>query len=312
MGVEKVLNVALIGIGYWGKNLLRILQEIGVKVHTVDKTLRATYRDVRDLPLAVIDAAVVATPPDTHFKIADFLLDYQIPVLIEKPMTTDSKSARILINKAKRKKAILFAGHTFIYNPALRILKEQITKPEFGKILYIDSTRQNLGLFNPKSDVIWDLAPHDFSIILNIMDRMPKRVFCKAYKHLTSQADTAEIMLDFGGCQSFSHLSWLYPVKTRRLTIIGEKQMAVWDDVDNVNKIWIYDKGVALQPFSNFGEFQTAYRSGETRIIPVPNEEPLRLEVSHFLDYAVSGVQPLTPGEDGLKVVKLIEKCHGQ
>ena len=310
MDSKKVLNVALIGIGYWGKNLYRILQDLGMKVFVVDKELNATYRDVRDLPLAVIDAAIIATPPETHYEVANFLLNTQIPVFIEKPMTTDSKSAKALISKAKRKKAILFAGHTFIYNPALRILKEQIEKPEFGKILYIDSTRQNLGLFNPHSDVIWDLAPHDFSIILNIVDRMPKKIYAKSYKHITNQADTAEIIFDFGDFQSFSHLSWLYPQKVRRFTVVGENQMAIWDDVDTVNKIWIYDKGAALQPFDNFGEFQTSYRSGDTRIIQVPNEEPLRLEVRHFLNCAVSGVKPLTPGEDGLKVVELIEKCH--
>ncbi|GAH23090.1 unnamed protein product, partial [marine sediment metagenome] len=111
----------------------------------------------------------------------------------------------------------IFVGHTFIYNPALPVLKQQIEKPEFGKILYIESARQNLGLFNSKSDVLWDLAPHDFSIIIDILGRMPKKVSCKAYKHLTNQADTAEVILDFGDCQSFSHLSWLYPTKIRKL-----------------------------------------------------------------------------------------------
>lgn len=310
MGAKKVLTVALIGVGYWGKNLLRVLRDLHAEVITVDGVGRADYRGVGDLPLHEMDAAVVATPPHTHFEIANFLLDHKIPLFVEKPLTISSESAKALVDKAEAKKTVLCVGHTFIYNPALQILKNEIANPDFGKIMYIESTRQNLGLFSAQSDVLWDLAPHDFSIILNIIGKPPLRISAKSYKHFTDFADTAEVVMEFDGCQTFSHLSWIYPIKVRRLTVIGEHRMVMWDDVDNVNKIWVFDKGAAFQPSGNFGEFQTSYRSGETRIIPVPNEEPLRLEMGHFLNCVASGETPLTSGEDGLRVVRLIEKCH--
>jgi predicted dehydrogenase len=299
------LRVGVIGYGYWGPNLTRNFYEIpsanlvavaDLKEERLKQALSkypqiiATqdYKELFDLGL---DAVVVSTPPATHHQIARECLEHDLHVLVEKPMTLKSQDAEDLIQLADSKGLTLMVGHTFRYNSAVFALKKLIESGELGKIYYLDAARLNLGLFQRDSNVLWDLAPHDISILLYLLDQNPISVSAQAMSSISEGIyDVAYINLIFpDNIPAYIHVSWLDPCKVRRITAVGSKKMAVFNDVESEQKIKIYDKGVDAPSYTNgFAEFQWSYRTGDILIPKIRFVEPLRQECQIFLERCLS------------------------
>jgi predicted dehydrogenase len=324
--MEK-LKIGVIGCGYWGPNLIRNFIEIPdsdmVAVADLDiarlEFIQSRFpqvsitRDYHDLFSMGLDAIVVATPPATHFDIARDCLENDLHVLVEKPITLTSKTAEELISLADKKSLKLMVGHTFEYNSAVHALKDIVQSGELGKIYYIDAARLNLGLFQRDLNVLWDLAPHDISILLFLLEAEPLSVTANGMKcAFDSIYDNVYVNLIFPeNILAHVHVSWIDPCKVRRVTVVGSKKMVVYNDVDNNEKIKVYDKGVDIPSYtSGYEEFQCNYRYGDVVIPNVRFEEPLRKECQHFLDCIVNDTPPLSSGEDGLKVIKVIEAAQ--
>lgn len=321
------IKVGVIGCGYWGPNLIRNFVEIPTSDVLAVADLReerlshiktcypqvTVTKDYRDLFTLGLDVAVVATPPATHFPLARDCLQHGLHVLVEKPLTLDSRHAEELIELAEARGLILMAGHTFEYNPAVRALRRIIDSGELGQIYYIDAVRVNLGLFQRDLNVLWDLAPHDISILLYILGCAPIAVNARGMACVFDGIhDIAYLNLVFpGDVLAHLHVSWLDPCKVRRITVVGSKKMVVYDDVESLEKIKIYDKGVETPPYTNtFGDFQCSYRYGDVVIPNIRFMEPLRLECQHFLECVVNRTEPQSSGRVGLKVVKVLEMAE--
>ena len=321
------IKVGIIGFGYWGPNLTRNFHEIPasqlVAIADVkdDRLQRAQslypdvtmVKDYKDLFHLELDAVVISTPPATHYSIAKDCLEHGLHVLVEKPITLNSQHARELIDLAHSKELILMVGHTFEYNSAVIALKKYIDSGELGDIYYIDAARLNLGLFQSDSNVLWDLAPHDISILLYLLGDKPVSVGAQGMPCVFNGIfDVAYINMIFPNkIPAYIHVSWLDPCKVRRITVVGSKKMIVFNDVENEQKLKIYDKGVEAPAYTNgFGEFQCNYRSGDIVIPNIRVIEPLRKECQHFLDCINSHTQPCSSGEDGLRVVKILEAAE--
>jgi predicted dehydrogenase len=266
--------------------------------------------DYHDLFTRKLDAVVVATPPTTHYAIARDCLEHGLHVLVEKPLTLNSRDAEALIEVAEQHDRQLMVGHTFEYNPAVRVLKEIIESGKLGEIYHVDAVRVNLGLFQKGLDVIWDLAPHDLSILRYILGADPVTVSACAGAHiLPGINDLAYIHLEFpNNITAHVHVSWLDPCKVRRITVVGSEKMLVYDDVEPLEKIRIYDKCVEKPSYTHtFADFQFSYRYGDITIPHIKFTEPLRIECQHFIDSIVNGTTPQSSGYDGLQVVRMIE-----
>jgi predicted dehydrogenase len=317
-------RVGVIGYGYWGPNLVRNFAEIpeselvAVADLCEDRLahVRSRYpavqttRDYHDLYTMGLDAAVVATPPATHFQIARDCLEQGLHTLVEKPLTLASADAQELVDLAQDRDLRLMVGHTFEYNPAVRALKKIIESGELGQVYYVNSVRASLGLFQADLDVVWDLAPHDLSILRYILDADPISVRAQgAASVFEGKHDIAYLNLLYpGNILAHVHVSWLDPCKVRRITVVGSNKMVVYDDVETLEKIKIYDKGVErLQYTETFGEFQCSYRYGDVVIPNIPFTEPLRVECQHFLDSITQHMEPQSCGQVGLRVVKTLE-----
>ena len=318
------IKVGVIGFGYWGPNLTRNFHEIPVcdllaiadsKADSLERAQLlypdvAMVRDYKELFKMGLDAVVISTPPATHYSIAKDCLEHGLHVLVEKPLTLNSNHARELIDLAHSKGLTLMVGHTFVYNSAVVALKEYIDSGELGDIYYIDTARLNLGLFQRESNVLWDLAPHDISILLYLLGERPISVGARGMPCVFEDIfDVAYMSLVFPNrVPAYIHVSWLDPCKIRRITVVGSKKMIVYNDVENEQKLKIYDKGVESPDYTDgFGEFQLNYRSGDIIIPKIRMVEPLRQECQHFLDCISNNSQPRSNGEDGLSVVKILE-----
>jgi predicted dehydrogenase len=323
----KTIKVGIIGFGYWGPNLTRNFHEIPASelvaiADTKDDRLQRAHnlypdvllvKDYAELFRLGLDAVVISTPPVTHFSIAKDCLEHGLNVLVEKPMTLNSRDAKELIEIADAKDLTLMVGHTFEYNSAVLALKKYIDSGELGDIYYIDAARLNLGLFQRDSNVLWDLAPHDISILLYLLGENPISVSAQGMPCVFDGIfDVAYINLIFPKkIPAYIHVSWLDPCKVRRITVVGSKKMIVYNDVENEQKLKIYDKGVDAPEYTNgFGEFQCNYRSGDIIIPNIRMVEPLRQECQHFLDSIVNHTKPSSCGEDGLNVVRIIEAAQ--
>jgi predicted dehydrogenase len=320
--------VGAIGCGYWGPNLIRNLAELPESelvavadlsqprldhMRTRYGEIETTTTDYRDLFNLGLDAVVISTPPETHYAIAADCLSNGLHVLVEKPLTTSSETARQLVALSEKHDRVLMVGHTFEYNPAVRALRNLVDEGELGSLHYIDAVRVGLGLYHPHLNVVWDLAPHDISILLYLLGERPISVSAHGTACVEpSVEDVAYLSLRFpSGIMSHVRLSWLDPRKTRRITVVGSKKMAVYDDMKGEEKIKVYDKSVsAYKQTDSFGEFQFDYHHGAVTSPHVIFEEPLRVECSHFLASIVSGNRPLSDGWSGLRVVEIIEAAQ--
>jgi predicted dehydrogenase len=318
------IKVGVVGCGYWGPNLIRNFVELPTANLVAVSDLREerlehiksrypkieVTKDYCTLFSMGLDAVVIATPPYTHFQIAKECLLHNMSVLVEKPLTLSSRDAEELIMIAQERDQRLMVGHTFEYNSAIKTLKGIIHSGELGEIYYIDAVRVNLGLFQPQSNVLWDLAPHDISILLNILESDPISVSAQGLDSLFRGVhDIAYLHMIFpGNILANVHVSWLDPCKVRRITVVGSRKMVVFDDVEPLEKIKIYDKGVEVPPYTNtYNEFQLSYRHGDVVIPFVPFVEPLRVECNHFVESVRNHTTPQSDGIQGLKVVKVIE-----
>jgi predicted dehydrogenase len=324
--VDK-LRIGVIGSGYWGPNLIRNFVEIpnadvvGVADLNPDRLTFISSRypkvkvteDYQDLFKMKLDAVVIATPPPSHYQLAMECLGEDLHVLVEKPLTLSSRTAKELVDFAAERDLILMVGHTFEYNPAVRALRDLIQTGTLGTIYYIDGVRANLGLFQRDLNVVWDLATHDISILLYILGMEPKTVSAQGSACVFDGVhDIAYLHFNFPeNILAHIRISWLDPCKVRRITVVGSKKMAVYDDVESLEKIRIYDKGVEVPPYtSTYEEFQLSYRYGDVVIPHISHMEPLRIECNHFLESIQKNKQPLSNGESGLRVVKVLEAAE--
>lgn len=321
-----IIRVGVIGYGYWGPNLARNFDELtGSELVVIadrgDEQLqraRLKYPDVvltkdyKDLFNMGLDAVIISTPPKTHHPIAKDCLSHNLHVLVEKPITLKSQDAEELMELASAKGLTLMVGHIFEYNSAVLEMKKYIDSQELGDVYYIDSARLNLGLFQNDSNVLWDLAPHDISTLLFLLERTPVSVSAHGMACVTKGVhDVAYINLVFpDNLMAYIHVSWLDPCKVRRITVVGSQKMAVYNDLGSEGKIKVYDKGVNPEYTDTFGEFQYAYRTGDITIPSFRFVEPLREECQHFLDCIMNKTEPRSSGLDGLRVIKILEAAE--
>jgi predicted dehydrogenase len=317
-------RIAVVGYGYWGSKHVRILSSTpGVDVTIVDgrparlAEAAAQYPAARlaaslDEVLDSIDAVVIATPPGTHAALAQRALEAGKHSLVEKPLTTSVEDAKILIKTAARRGTCLMVGHTFEYNPAVWKLRELVRSGALGRILYVDTARLSLGRYQSDVNVIWDLAPHDISIVSYILDEVPSCATVWAHSHISRQhADVAYLRLDFPRSQTraYVHVSWLTPNKVRQVTVVGEKKMAVYDDMSDNERIRIYDIGVDVHDIDDPVEahaLPVSYRTGDIVSPYIAFHEPLMIQDQHFVECMRTGKRPDTPGERGLEVVRVL------
>jgi predicted dehydrogenase len=321
------IQVGLIGAGYWGPKLARNFHELPDSVLKIVSDLRPDrLQEIKCLFPEVIttskyksifkqvDAVVIATPVHTHYRLAKEALEAGKHVLVEKPITSSTGQARDLINMAKKNGLTLMVGHTFVYNPAVEAVREIVQSGQLGDIFCVNATRANLGLLQPDINVMWDLAPHDISMLRYILGQEPVFLNACGAAYVNTGNRLHEIVyltLFFaGGALANIRLSWLDPVKQRRLTIVGSKKMLVYDDIAD-NKVVIFDKGVELPPYSvTEDEFHASYRHGDESVYPLQWVEPLRVECNHFLECIRTGATPRSSGEDGLRVVQILETAQ--
>lgn len=256
-----------------------------------------------------VDAVVIATPVSTHYELARACLEVGKSCLVEKPLASSADQAADLVQEARSRGSLVMAAHTFLYSPAVQLIKELIEKDELGVPLYVQSSRVNLGIHQSDVSVVWDLAPHDLSILSYWLGEVPSSV--SAVGRATQgvgPVDIAFIDLAFpSGCIANLHLSWLAPTKLRRTTLVGSKRMVVYEDTDNEEPVRLFDKGVDLPDPQDFGEFKASYRLGEVRSPRVGSREPLRAEVDDFLSRVANGETPDEREDTAVAIVRTTE-----
>jgi predicted dehydrogenase len=320
-----MIKVGVVGCGYWGPKHIRNYHELPqvqlTAVCDIDEQklqqVRAQYphitvtTSIDEFLRDGMDAVVIATPVDTHYDLAKKAMLYGKHVLLEKPMTSSSREALELIELAEKQNLVLMVGHTYEYHPAVEFLRKMVSSGELGDIYGIDADRLNLGLFRRDVNVLWDLAPHDISIVLSLLDDELVAVSARGTRHIEpSIYDVAYLELLFSnGTIGHIHVSWLHPRKIRQITIVGSRKMAVYDDMSEMEKIHIYDKGLSIPPNGNrgFSAWPPNYHYGDVVIPFISNVEPLKLECSHFIECITEGKKPRTDGWVGLRIIGILE-----
>jgi len=311
------LRFAVIGWGYWGPKIARNLDAIPHTMVTVVADMDARRlasigmnhswiqrtTQVEDIFRSDVDGVVIATPVLTHYQLAKEALLHGKHVLVEKPLTANVAEAEELLALAEQQQRILMVGHTFEYSPAVNELRKLVQGGDLGKIYCIEAERLNLGLFRSDINVIWDLAPHDVSILLYLLGKKPEQIKVQANAHLQSHIhDIAHLDLGFAdGMTAHTHVSWLHPCKIRRVTVIGDARMAVYDDTNPAEMLKIYNKGADVH-----ADPMVSYRFGEITIPHIDWIEPLRLECEDFANAIRLGTQPRAHGGVGLTVVQVL------
>ncbi len=319
-----MLTVGVVGCGYWGPNLIRNFSNVpGARVKACADISENRLKHMKNLYPSIvttadyteivkdpeIDAVVVATPVSSHFEISMAALEAGKHVFVEKPLTRTVDEGVELVTKAEEKKLTLMVGHTFVFTAAVNKIKELIESGELGEIYYISTSRVNLGIFQEDINVIWDLAPHDVSIMNYVLGSRPASVSAVGHSYIRPDIeDVAFVTMNYPGNKLANiHVSWLNPSKIRKTTVVGSKKMLVYDDVSSLEKIRLYDKGVTVQPhYDTFGEFQLSYRYGDISIPRLDDAEPLKIECQHFTDCIEKGITPRSSGADGLDVLLVL------
>jgi predicted dehydrogenase len=324
-----MVKVGLIGCGAWGKNLLRNFANLpGCELLTCcDESAKQVEKispgypgiEFTKNPREIIenpnlDAVVIVTPPASHFQLCKAAIMADKDVFVEKPLVLNTKEGEELVELAEKKKKILMVGHIMEYHAATLKLKEYIDKGELGRVYYLYSTRVNLGKVRDIENALWSFAPHDISMILFLLDKEPVSVTATGQCYLQKDKGIEDVvfmnMRFDDGTMAHVHVSWLDPHKERRLTVVGDKKMAVFDDARSAEKIWIYDKGVQTkQDYSTYGEY-LSLRFGDVVIPNIPATEPLRTECQHFIECVKSRKRPRSDGRDGLRVSKVLDAAQ--
>jgi predicted dehydrogenase len=320
------IRVAAVGCGYWGPNVIRNLDTVaGFELSYICDSdadrlrpvaarypaARATTEvsDIFEDPS--IDAVYLATPVSTHYELVRQALNSQKHVLVEKPLATTVDQAEDLARLAAARGLTLMVGHTFVFSPPVRKVKELLDAGLIGPIYYVETTRVNLGLFQKDVSVLWDLGPHDVSILIYWLGEVPVQVSARGRSYVgEALEDVAFLTLEFpSGILAQMQISWLAPSKLRRTSVVGRQRMIVYDDVEPVEKVKMYDRGVDRQPAS-FGEFQLTYRSGDILSPRLDTTEPLYIECAHFLECIQTGREPDTSPRTGVEVVRVIQAAE--
>jgi len=320
------LRIGLVGYGYWGPNLARNFHQLDdawlvacadadpKRLQEISRLypIQQTASDARELiENPTLDALVIATPARSHFPLVSQALEAGKHVLVEKPLALSSADARTLTDIAVKNKRVLMVGHTFEYNPAVWKIQELLEQGALGELYYIYSNRVNLGRVQTDINALWSIAPHDVSIMLALLKRMPLSVSAHGATYVNQGIeDVVFALLNFSNnIVGHIHASWLDPSKTRQMTFVGSEKMIVYDDVDPESKLKIYDKGVYKRGDA-FGEFQLRVRSGDLYIPKIDLTEPLKYECAHFLECIREDKTPRTDGENGLRVVRVLEAAQ--
>lgn len=328
MGTKSV-TIGILGAGYWGPNLIRsfaetpgcelryvcdlrqdLLAKVAKRFHQVNTTTR--FEDLLQDP--EVDGIVIATPATTHADLAAKALQAGKHVLVEKPLAHEAAAAERLVALAEAQKRILMVGHTFEFNPAVRKLKDLIRDPTFGDIVYLYSRRVNLGVLRQDVNALWNLAPHDISIIHYLFEEYPSFVSAHGTAHIRKGIeDVAFLYLEFpSGKMAHVHVSWLDPSKVRTMTVIGSRRMVIYDDVDPETRLKIYDRGFEVESVpsgidhADPASYTYKVRSGDIIAPHIEWKEPLALECRHFVETIRDGGTPLTDGLNGLRVVRVL------
>jgi predicted dehydrogenase len=323
--MKKPVTVGVIGCGYWGpllvrnfKNLpdcrLNVVCDVNTQrldhIRTFCPDVEGTTQPLELLNGSSLDAVVIATPVKHHYSLAKASLLAGKHTFIEKPMASSSAECEELIEIAQRNGLVLMLDHTFLYSSPVQKIAQIVQAGDLGEIRYINCRRLNLGLFQKDINVAWDLAPHDISIILYILDEFPTAVNCQGNAHITPGIEDVTNMSLFFPRKRFATIqsSWLEPRKIREMTIVGTRRMIVYDDLRMREKIRIYDARVERPPhYDTFAEFQYSYHYGDSYIPYIHQEEPLKLACQHFIDCIGTLSEPLTGGRQGLEMVRILE-----
>jgi predicted dehydrogenase len=323
---DGVVKFGVVGYGYWGPNVVRNLDQFdGSEVVTVcDKSPAARKRIHKTYPhigivsetadllsSTEIDAVAIVTPVWTHYELTKAALENGKHVFVEKPFTSDSAQAEELINLAAKKNLKIMVDHTFLFTGAVKKIGQLLDEGALGNIYYYDSTRVNLGLFQHDVNVIWDLAPHDLSIIDHLIKETPEAVSATGQSHLNGHEDVAFITVYFPN-KIIAHINvnWLSPVKVRTTLIGCEKKMLVWNDLEADEKIKVYDKGVHISSREGLYNLLVNYRSGDMWSPQVEQIEALKQELAYFVDCIANNQTPFNDGAAGLRVVRLLEAAN--
>ena len=322
-----MLKIGVVGCGYWGPNIVRNFmslpdaQVVRVCDENADrlKKVTATYpsvdgctdhREVTEAP--DIDAVAVVTPVATHHRLGMAALAHGKHLFMEKPFTATVPEAEALVEMGRKKNLCVMVDHTFLFTGAVRKMKEIVSSGQLGKLLYYDSTRVNLGLFQHDVNVIWDLAPHDFSILDFITDNRVEAVTAVAFDHFNRKIENiAYVMVQLeGGMIAHFNLNWLSPVKVRSTLVGGDRKMLLWDDMETSEKIRVYDTGVDIESAENLHELLVSYRVGDMWSPKVDHTEALKLEASYFVECVDQGKTPFNDAEAGLRIVRTLAACE--
>jgi predicted dehydrogenase len=318
-----MISFGVIGYGYWGPNIVRNLDSLEkASVSVVSDKLPAARARAQKAHYGIrvtadasevissteIDAVAIITPVWTHFELAKAALENGKHVFVEKPFTSDSAQAEELINLAAVKNLKIMVDHTFLFTGAVRKIKQLLQEGALGKLYYYDSMRVNLGLFQHDINVIWDLAPHDLSIMDYLIGERPEQIVATGQSHLNGHEDVAFITLYFpNDVIAHINVNWLSPVKVRTTLIGGEKKMLVWNDLEADEKVKIYDKGVQVTNEEGLYDLLVNYRSGDMWAPHLEQVEALRIELAYFVDCIVNDQTPFNDGQAGMRIVKMLE-----
>jgi predicted dehydrogenase len=318
------MRVGVVGCGYWGSKHVRVLHTVanvtGVVIIEANRGVRESM--LRSFPAATafasleaaydhVDAVIVATPPHTHAAVARQAIEAGKHVLVEKPLATTGADSQMLIDESEKRGLTLMVGHTFLYNAAVLRLRDAVRSGELGRVCYVDSARLNLGLYQSDVNVVWDLAPHDVSISNFVLGSLPSSVSCWGVHRTAGVEDVASLQLDYPSIETSTSIrvSWLDPCKVRRTTVVGTEKMAVYNDLNDLERIRIYDRGVSYPVEPDYA-MPTSYRYGDVVSPYVDFREPLGLEDTDFVNAALVGRLPQANGRHGMAVVRIIEAAQ--
>jgi predicted dehydrogenase len=323
---QDTVRMGVVGYGYWGPNIVRNLNALDrcdlVSICDANpkalKRAQKTYpalqltTDVADILRSPdIDAVAIVTPVWSHFELAKGALENGKHVFVEKPFTSNSAQAAQLIELANRNNLQIMVDHTFLFSGAVRKIRELVDNGTVGPMYYFDSTRVNLGLFQHDVSVVWDLAPHDLSIMDHVIGQKPEAVVATGGNHLNDLADMAFITVYFpGNVTAHVNVNWLSPVKVRTTLIGGRDKMLVWNDLEPDEKIKVYDKGVEITNGQGVYDLLVSYRSGDVWAPKVDATEALKVELDYFLDCILKRKTPSNDGQAGLRIVRLLEAAE--
>ncbi len=328
MKKKTTVGVAIVGAGYWGPNFIRNFSTIPEstiqyvcdldkkrlkKINQLYPNIKTTTKFQDVLNSKKVQGVIIATPVKTHFPLAKMALEAGKHVLVEKPMTAKVEDAKVLVSIAEKKKTVLMVDHTFVYHPAVQKMKQLILKKEIGELFYFDSVRTNLGLFQNDTNVLWDLATHDLSIMDYLLNQNPTEIIAIGASHIRKDIENVVyVTVRYpGSLLGHIHVNWLAPVKLRTILLSGYQKMIAYNDMEPIEKIKIYDRSIRYkQNQENISWSKYRYRVGNIESPHIGDEEALHVLCEHFVECILGNAKPITGGEAGLRIVTMLEAAQ--